>query len=430
MSLIKQAGFQGAAANTMYGIVMAESGGNTNAHNTNASTGDNSYGLAQINMLGAMGPERLKEFGLSSADQLFDPLTNLKVAYRLSGGGTKFNDWTTFTSGKYKDAAPGAVVSNGSSGAGTTGNTLAQPEMTAQQKEQALVDGAGPLGSLLTKIPELHNLLLDAVTRGLTDKEFANEVTNSTWYRTHGDAVRQSIILQYSDPATYQQQLNAAGKKVSDVMRQMGITSGVTNSQYVAMAKQVQMGTITDDDLQKQLSAYFGYGSGHYGPGYKEGSATGTAAQYDTQLRTLYAQYGQAPQPGQLAYRVQQLLSGSAKIEQYEEQAKVAAKAMYPGLSNSIDQGMTVKDLAQPYIQSMSNLLELDPSSIGLNDRMIKQAMQGTGATAKGQQPSATPVWQFEQQVRSDPRWQYTVNAHNETGALLSQLGKDWGFAS
>ena len=83
MSILRQAGFSGDGLQMAYAIAMAESGGHSGSHNTNASTGDNSYGLFQINMLGSMGPERRQQYGLSSNDDLFDPLTNATVGAGL-----------------------------------------------------------------------------------------------------------------------------------------------------------------------------------------------------------------------------------------------------------------------------------------------------------------------------------------------------------
>ena len=61
----RQAGFSSKELRpVMAAIGLAESVGNPRAHNPNASTGDNSYGLMQINMLGAMGPERRAAFGI------------------------------------------------------------------------------------------------------------------------------------------------------------------------------------------------------------------------------------------------------------------------------------------------------------------------------------------------------------------------------
>ena len=61
-------------------VSQAESGGNPRAFNPNRATGDESYGLFQINMLGPMGPERRKLFGISENQQLFDPITNIRAA--------------------------------------------------------------------------------------------------------------------------------------------------------------------------------------------------------------------------------------------------------------------------------------------------------------------------------------------------------------
>jgi Lysozyme like domain len=99
--VLTEAGFTGNGLAIAEGVATAESGANATAHNGNAATGDNSYGLFQINMLGSMGPARLAEYGLSSDAALFDPLTNAKVAFKMSAGGTNWGPWTTFTSGAY-----------------------------------------------------------------------------------------------------------------------------------------------------------------------------------------------------------------------------------------------------------------------------------------------------------------------------------------
>lgn len=81
-------------------IAMAESGGNTQAHNPVPP--DNSYGLWQINMLGPLGPQRRKMLGITSNEQLYDPAINAKAMAKISNGGKNWLPWTTYTSGKYK----------------------------------------------------------------------------------------------------------------------------------------------------------------------------------------------------------------------------------------------------------------------------------------------------------------------------------------
>ena len=105
LQLAQGAGFSGNDAQTMAAIIKAESSGNPYAHNPNRSTGDNSYGLSQINMIDTLGPARRKEFGLKSNEQLFDPQTNLRAAKQVKDS-SGFSAWTTYTSGKYKKFLP------------------------------------------------------------------------------------------------------------------------------------------------------------------------------------------------------------------------------------------------------------------------------------------------------------------------------------
>lgn len=84
----------------MAAIAMAESGGNIFAHNANASTGDNSYGLWQINMLGSMGPARRREFGISRNEELFDPIVNARAAKKILAS-QGLGAWSVYRSGAY-----------------------------------------------------------------------------------------------------------------------------------------------------------------------------------------------------------------------------------------------------------------------------------------------------------------------------------------
>lgn len=100
--VIYQAGFRGQALEVAFAVAMAESSGKATAHNDDESIGDDSYGLFQINMLGAMGPERRKLYGLKDNQELFDPLTNATVAFRLSEEGKNWKPWTMYTNGGYQ----------------------------------------------------------------------------------------------------------------------------------------------------------------------------------------------------------------------------------------------------------------------------------------------------------------------------------------
>jgi hypothetical protein len=92
-NVLAAAGFNGKALKVAWAVAMKESTGRPYSHNTNRETGDNSYGLFQINMIDSLGPARRKQFGLNSNEELFDPILNAKIAYLMSDGGKNWSAW-------------------------------------------------------------------------------------------------------------------------------------------------------------------------------------------------------------------------------------------------------------------------------------------------------------------------------------------------
>jgi len=97
IDLLKFAGFEGKSLKVAWATAMKESMGNPLSFNGNRSTGDNSYGLFQINMLGSLGEDRRDKFDLDKNKDLFDPVTNVQIAYHMSNGGKDWSAWKGIT---------------------------------------------------------------------------------------------------------------------------------------------------------------------------------------------------------------------------------------------------------------------------------------------------------------------------------------------
>jgi hypothetical protein len=91
--MLELVGFKGSSLKTAWAVVMRESRGNSNSHNKTSSTGDNSYGLFQINMIGNLGEIRREKFGIKSNAELLDPVTNAQAAFYMTNRGTNFGSW-------------------------------------------------------------------------------------------------------------------------------------------------------------------------------------------------------------------------------------------------------------------------------------------------------------------------------------------------
>ena len=93
VGLLRATGFQGQALKYAWAVAKKESHGNPLDYNGNRRTGDNSFGLFQINMLDQMGANRRTQFGLSSNAELLNPVVNAKVAYLMSNAGRDWSAW-------------------------------------------------------------------------------------------------------------------------------------------------------------------------------------------------------------------------------------------------------------------------------------------------------------------------------------------------
>jgi len=91
----------------MAAIALGESGGRPTAHNPNRSTGDNSFGLWQINMIDALGPERARALGIKDYEQLKDPNVNAR-GMKMILASQGLNAWSVFRNGTHRQYLPEA----------------------------------------------------------------------------------------------------------------------------------------------------------------------------------------------------------------------------------------------------------------------------------------------------------------------------------
>lgn len=98
--LLQTVGFEGRSLKFAWAIAMKESRGRAKAYNGDRSTGDNSYGLFQINMIGDLGEARRVKFALDSNKELYDPVLNAQIAYYMSDGGEDWSSWKVDASKK------------------------------------------------------------------------------------------------------------------------------------------------------------------------------------------------------------------------------------------------------------------------------------------------------------------------------------------
>lgn len=174
MQAARAAGFTGEDLIRMTAIGMAESSGNPREINNNPATGDLSYGAWQINMLGAMGPQRRRQFGLSSNDDLLDLNTNARVAKGIFDS-QGINAWGAFRNGSFQQWMGQARAVAPSVMANAGGGAITSTANQAQGLQQSLQGLDAQEGRLTKAIEDLVQWLSQLGNAQALEKENLSE---------------------------------------------------------------------------------------------------------------------------------------------------------------------------------------------------------------------------------------------------------------
>ena len=120
-----------------------------------------------------------------------------------------------------------------------------------------------------------------------------------------------------------------------------------------------------------------------------------------------------------------QIVTGKLDQDTVLNSIRDSAASAFPQLADKIKAGIDVKTLADPYIQSMSHILEIPYTSVDLFDPKIRGALAYTLPDGK---LATKSIYDFEKELRQDPRWQYTKNAKKTVAESTLRVLQDFGF--
>lgn len=262
--------------------------------------------------------------------------------------------------------------------------------------------------------PELKNLLNQAVKGNWNPSQFVAKLQATKWFRTKGEAARQMYALKTSDPATFNQRVGTARQQIASVAHQMG--APVPGAAMAHLAEQALTMGWNDEQIKAAVAPYVKAG--------KDGLYQSGAASAQMQIRELASDYGFSLSPKQSGTWIKGIVTGQTTIEQVKQTIIQNAMSKFPGLKDRLGTGETLEQIAAPYKDSYSKILEVNPETINLRDPMLQRALSTKDKDGK---PTTKTVWQFEEDLRKDPRWLKTNNARDElvgnTRKVLSDMG-------
>jgi Transglycosylase SLT domain len=314
---------------------------------------------------------------------------------------------------KVLSAAGGGSIS-GSSGGGGGDYTPAAPKLSMEE----LASEFGMTSSFLNANPELKSLFQQSIANGWSKDMFQAKLQNTKWWKNHSDKERQYLTQLYTDPATAKQTFAQAQVQVQQLAAQLGIKLTTFTKQKLSEAEyNVVAKGWNDAQLRYFLGQYVYFPTSDY---------KGQGADVIDEVRSYAYSMGVTMSSQWYADNTRKVLRGLATTSDMKNQIQAQAEAAFPQYKKQLGGGQTLADIAQPYLQSMAQILELPAGSVNLFDPTIKKALQYKDPGTL--QNTTKPMWQFENDLRDDPRWKQTKNAQDSLMQVGHQVLSDFGF--
>ena len=299
----------------------------------------------------------------------------------------------------------------------------------AEQEEWASLYGWST--AVLNSNPELAKLFRNAIAGKWNQSRFVAALRGTSWYKQHSESVRQAQILAKADPTEYKQRVLQAAATISDLYYQMtGRRMGGPTANHLAQqAFQLGMNDAQMQDLVRKTVSSATL--------LRTGGAGGTLGDAERQLRSAASDLGISVSETYVMNAMNNIAWQNTDVTNEIAKLRKMSASRYPQYAEIINGGGSIKDVAEEYKQLMAKTLEIPDSSISTTDRHIqtaltyKPATPAAGANNSGHKPTAPtgmPLWQFEQQLKNDPRWLKTKGAQDATMAAARQVLSDMGF--
>lgn len=292
-------------------------------------------------------------------------------------------------------------------------------------EQQDMAANYGWALSVLRSNPELSKLFDNAVQGNWNSQRFVASLRNTGWYKHHSEASRQNEVLKGADPAEWRRRREQSKASVADA--------------YLAMYGQAPSAKLLDS--MAGVAMQYGYSDAEVhdmiGKSFNvaqqmKNGIGGTLGEAERQIRAAIDDYGLDMGEAWVARQLNYVATGRTDATATANYLKQQAISKYAGYKDELENGMTVKDIAEPYRQLMSKVLELPDKGLAISDPTIQKALQNR-APAKGKipgKPEQMPLWAFESQLKNDKRWNGTKNAQDDIMAAGRKVLSDWGLTS
>lgn len=113
-------------------------------------------------------------------------------------------------------------------------------------------------------------------------------------------------------------------------------------------------------------------------------------------------------------------INAGEDIDTFKQTIRDVAKIGLPEkVQGLVDRGVDLETIYSPYKRTMASVLEVNPETITLDDPTLRSAIGPDREMS---------IYDFQRNLRQDPRWEFTDSARSEVSGLVNKVLKDFGF--
>lgn len=289
----------------------------------------------------------------------------------------------------------------------------------------------GFVAQLADQIPEIRDLLNQALAGKWTPDRFVMSVANTNWFKTTPKSQRDWIIQMATDPSSAEADVQSGMATVMSDLQQIGIGVGVglTGRAHVDdRLRALYIGARTrgfwDNEVARRKYIFETIMADP--GGNKRENFGGAYGNLVAEMYKLAKDFGYSPSnlQAEIFWDTDTIMKSGGTVDASIFRTKMInyATAKYAPYADDIRGGKTVAEVARPIVDRVADLLELNPDAVDLTDPLIKKALTEWGAENR-----AYSLNEIENFARQDVRWRTTDNAMESSVKLLNELGRTFG---
>jgi len=261
---------------------------------------------------------------------------------------------------------------------------------------------------------------------------------NTDWFKKNTDDYRKFQYYKETNPATFNADLAENAKTIAQKYFENGIK--IEPSVAINLAEQAMMksaivnGKAVNYDtswLNRSMADAIDFTKTKTIGGVKVYDMQGNIANIANSLYQTANDYGFKASLSDKNFtdwfqsNVKGLVSGDILPDQVANELHSRAISMFPGLAPQIQQGKTLRDAADPWLQAIASTWEVDANSLDLNNDFVQRVLNN-----QDEKGNVAPMnlYEAKKTARRSPQFDYTSTAKEEKTGIASKILKDFGF--